>query len=718
MVFSLKETLEQFFEYLNGEDFEEGSTCIEPDGEGGELEKLKLFCSLFLEAKNIVEISYSYADARALYTKASQSIRDMESNVFGVLAEYADMQAAILHIDRSIYTGYAPQMKKAAQVLKEKTELILSHLDIDIVDDSHECYGILTDNLVSKVEEDKIYAYAIMVVADLYLDRWKTTPDLDIKLALVQSAVEKLESAGNERLASDLAPHIHVIKRFEDRRAKEGKLFIKNGEVAFYYYASLDYRIREELNASLKIASDGDNALSKKLEEILGSMAMISEEMSDIWSGFSSLEFVDTYKFVFNNLKILKFREIENFEAAVELKYYTMGVFELKVGFCIDKEYLLQDKEGMSLSALRHLQTLGTPFALDEVMKVEEVNESYAYISEYADAKFAQLQEDILILLAGHKDLALLPEKKALTFNTEQNRFTVTRVNQIVESFGEYSQRLRSSEFKNHFQYKALVMPVREVRSAIDNWIMYDSSVIDENLAGIRYNESEWLSLNLHSCMVGLLEQPVWVFDQAIESAEVALAVYNLLNLSNTQASTQLSNIKKAKEVVDSKLRAKELGQLKEKVEAEIDQLDEFKVHMSNLLETVEAGSMMTYPDHTIFMEKVFDTIALERQTKKSQKLQMALKDSRSKSMELIKKINDAVVYSQQKMIKLVVSIASVFIALGSLVDMFQLWSDSTTIKSMGLDDASGDMKLEFVLVLAITSTGWLIYDNYFRAKN
>jgi len=714
----LRKTLEQFFEYLNGEDFEEGATCMDSYGEGGELEKLKLFCSLFLEAKNIVEISYSYADARALYTKASQSIRDMESNVFGVLAEYADMQAAILHIDRSIYTGYAPQMKKAAQVLKEKTELILSHLDMDTVDDSHECYGILTDNLVSKVEEDKIYAYGIIVVADLYLDRWKTTPDLDIKLALVQSAVEKLESAGNERLASDLAPHIHVIKRFEDRRAKEGKLFIKNGEVSFYYYASLDYRIREELNASLKTASDGDNALSKKLEEVLGSMAMISEEMSDIWSGFSSLEFVDTYKFVFNNLKILKFREIENFEAAVELKYYTMGVFELKVSFCIDKEYLLQDKEEMSLSALRHLQTLGTPFALDEVMKVEEVNESYAYISEYADAKFAQLQEDILILLAGHKDLALLPEKKALTFNTEQNRFTVTRVNQIVESFGEYSQRLRSSEFKNHFQYKALVMPVREVRSAIDNWIMYDSSVIDENLAGIRYNESEWLSLNLHSCMVGLLEQPVWVFDQAIESAEVALAVYNLLNLSNTQASTQLSNIKKAKEVVDSKLRAKELGQLKEKVEAEIDQLDEFKVHMSNLLETVEAGSMMTYPDHTIFMEKVFDTIALERQTKKSQKLQMALKDSRSKSMELIKKINDAVVYSQQKMIKLVVSIASVFIALGSLVDMFQLWSDSTTIKSMGLDDASGDMKLEFVLVLAITSTGWLIYDNYFRAKN
>jgi len=124
-VFSLKETLETFFEYLNEEDFEEGATCMHPDMEvgveGGELEKLKLFCSLFLEAKNIVEISYSYADARALYKHAALSIREIDREIFGVLAEYADMQAAILRIDRSIYTGYAPQMKKAAQVLKEKT---------------------------------------------------------------------------------------------------------------------------------------------------------------------------------------------------------------------------------------------------------------------------------------------------------------------------------------------------------------------------------------------------------------------------------------------------------------------------------------------------------------------------------------------------------------------------------------------------------------------
>jgi len=715
----VRDILSQFFTFWNDENFEEGAVCFyESDYKERQISKLRSFCSDFLRAKHIVEISYSYAEARALYKSAAESIRSMEGTLFVSLAEFADMQAAILRIDRSIYTAYAPQMKLSAELLREKTESIITSLHQKSLDAEDSCYALLKENLLQKVQEDKIYAYAIITVADLYLDRWKITEDLEKKLAFVAHSVEQLEAAGNERLASDLAPHIHVIKRFEEKRANEGKLFIKNGEVAFYYYASLDYRILEELNEMLSQANSEDSSVAKHLQKILGTTQMVSEEMTDIWSGFASIEFVDTYKFQLDSLKIAKFREIENFSAEVELKYYTMGIFEIKLSFCIDKEYLTQDAEGMSLSALRHLQTLGTPFALDEELSVVNGDEEYGFISEYVDAKFEKLEVDIVEFLKDSADVALLPKKKALTYNSEQNRFTLVRINQIVESFTDYSRRLQSSEFKNHFQYKALVMPVREVRSAIDNWIMYDSSVIDENFAGLRYNESEWFSMNRYSIVIGLIEQPVWVFDQAIESAEVASAVTNLLHLSNIQAATQLSNIKKAKEEVNSKLKSKELKLLKVKIESEIGQLDEFKMHLNNLLETVEAGSMMTYPDHTIMMEKIFHIMQLERQRKKAYKLQTDLKDSRSKSMELIKKINDAVVYSQQKVIKLFVSIASVFIALGSLVDMFQLWSNSTTIKSMGLDDASGDFKLEFVLVLAIASTSWLIYDNYFRKKS
>lgn len=394
-----------------------------------------------------------------------------------------------------------------------------------------------------------------------------------------------------------------------------------------------------------------------------------------------------------------------------------MGLFEMKISFLIDNDYLKQDSEGLSLSALRHLQSLGTPFALDEEIRVEGINEQYQYLSEYTDRRFEKLGENIIILLDDSDDVALLPEKQALTYNTEQNRFTLVRINQIVESFGERVVRLHSQDFKKHFQYKALVMPVREVRSAIDNWIMYDSEVIDKNLAGIRYNESEWLSMNLHQGVIALLEQPVWVFDQAIESVEVASGILNLLSLSNIQASTQLKNIAKRKEAVDMSLNAKELKDLRQRLEAEIGQLDEFKLHLVNLLETVEAGSMMTYPDHTILMERLFETIVLERHEKKALSLQGQLKDKRAKGMESIKKINEAVAQSQQKAIQVIVSIASVFLALGSLTDMFQLWSNSKTVQSIGLDDTDGDFKLSFVLILAVVSTLWLVYDSYIRDK-
>ena len=714
----MQTTLEQFFTFLNEEKFEEGAVFMldEAKPETDE-EKLRAFCSKFLKAKHLVEISYSYAEARALYEKAMELIYLLEDALFLPLAKFAAMQAAILRIDRGIYTGYAPQMQAAAQELQDKSASIIESLNSSLHDTESSYFTLLKENLLQKVQEDNIYAEAVIVVADLYLDRWKIT-DVEPRLELVQKNVERLESFGNSRLASDLAAHIHVIRRFAKRRGEEGKLYVKNGEVAHYYYGTLDYRIVEEFNGALSNADRGEGLLSKKLEKILGTTQMVREEMSDIWSGLSSLEFIDTYKFTLSSIKLPVFREIQDYEAEVELTYYTMGIFEIKISFAIDKVYLEQDAEGMSLSGLRHLQTLGTPFALDEEYKVEEVGESYTYLSEYVDTKFENLEHNILEFLQDSPDIELLIDKKALTYNSEHNRFTMVRINKIVESWTNKCRVLQSSEFKNHFQYKALVMPVREVRSAIDNWIMYDSSVVDENLASIRYNESEWLSLNSYSATVGLLEQPVWVFDQAIESLEVAAAVSNLLMLSNIQATKQLANIKKAKEVVDAKLKARELKSLKGKIEAEIGQLDEFKLHLGNLLETVEAGSMMTYPDHSVLMERVFDIMQLQRHENKAQKLQKELKDSRSKSMELIKKINDAVVYSQQKVIKLFVSIASVFIALGSLVDMFQLWSDSATVKALGLDDTSGDFKLEFVLFLAIASTGWLIYDNYFRAKS
>lgn len=686
----MQNTLNKFFEYLHNETFEEGYTYFTTQPQT----PLTTFCSDFLQAKNIVEISYLYAKARTLYQNAAKSIRSMDEELFIPLAEFADLQAAILKIDRGIYTSYATSMKSAAQELKKKTESLLNIFEQTNSNSTDNCYEIMKKNLVEKVEEDNIYANAILIVAELYFNRWNLGNDAKMKLSRVQDTVADLNSRGNKRLSSDLAPHIHVIKRFQQRCKDQGKLSVKNGEVAFYYYATLNYRVHKEFNDLLLKTTQGDSELLAKVNKLLESTSIIAEEMSDIWSGFNSIEFINTYKLIFNNIKIDHFRNLENLEADVELKYYTMGIFELKISFSVDN---------MSLSALRHLQSLGTPFALDEHIVEDSSEVNYELFIEYVNTKFQKLNNNIIQLLEGKADVALLPDKQALTYNSEQNRFVLMRINNIVENFTDKVVTLHSQDFKKHCQYKALVMPVREVRSAIDNWIMYDSQVVDKNLASIRYNESEWASVDPYHGTIALLEQPVWVFDQAIESVEVAVAVLNLLKLSNVQATIQLKNIAKTKELED----------MKSTLEAEIEQLDEFKAHLINLLETVEAGSMMTYPDHTIFMEEIFHVIALKRQKSKAVALQQRLRDQRAKSMEIIDKINKAETYSQQKVIKLLVSIASVFFALGSLTDIFGLWDHAEFIKCLGYDDPTGNRKLFLVLSLAILSIFWLIYDYY-----
>lgn len=696
----MKNTLEKFFKYLKDENFEEGAVYFASLTET----PITIFCLNFLKAKYIVESSYSYTEARKLYKKAAEAVQSMDeyNDLFNTLVNFSEIQSAILRIDRGIYTGYAFEMDSAAQELKQQTESSLEFFKNENNYKTNDCYHILQENLVAKAREDNEYAKAIIIVADLYLNRWTKIDDFENKILLVQDAVNTLEKAGNKRLASDLAPHLHVLKRFENRRKKNGKLFIKNGEVVFYYYGTLDYGVREEFNDVLSRLKNNN-----KFYDNLGVTQIISEEMTDIWSGLASIDFIDTYKFKFQNIKIAQFRGLDYLQGNVELKYYTMGIFEIKITFLIDNSYLLKSPDGLSLSGMRHLQSLGTPFALDEKIIIEGTDEEYNYLAEYADTIFEKLDLVIVELLKKSTDT------KTLTYNTEQNRFILTRVNQIVENFGDRIQKLHSQDFEKHFQFKALVMPIREVRSSIDNWIMYNSEGKENNVAGVRYNESEWLSINLYQGIVALLEQPVWVFDQAIESIEVALSISHLLQLSNIQVAAQLKHIDIQK---DLNLKSNELKDLKVKLESEIDQLDGFKFHLTTLLETVEAGSMMTYHDHTIFMEKIFKKIELDKQKNKALDLQTKLRDKRVKSMEVITKINEDIVHSQQKRIKLIVSIISIFIVLGNSVDLFDIWSNSKMIQDLGIADESGDVKISLVLILALISIIWIIYD-YFKDR-
>ena len=706
-------SLRKFFDFLDEEDFQKGADyfakeaglpdtrrleeadLFEEAGRKTKEERLPLFCAAFLAAKEIVEISYSYGRASTLYTCAAELL-DGENPVpkLKPLADFARLQALILKIDRGIYTGFALQMDEGARELAQLTESLLEELGSGRSD------PLLQEKLQEKLEETAIYADAIRVTAGCYLDRWNPPDDFTDRIEQIEKSVERLEDLGNRRLASDLEAHIHVLKKFLEARGENGKLHLKDGEVTFYYHAAVDYDLRNDLNDFLKRAADGDETAKAKLDTVLGKTPMVAEMMGDIWSGLSSEEYIDTYRFELGPLQIEEFRDIGTLEAECTLRYYTMGVFELRIAFAIDRDHNRHaNTPGISVTALRHLQSLGTPFALDETIWFHE--EKWSYLLDFVRNRFETLRNNIKRLTIPD----IPEEREVIAFDPSQKRHTLVRINHIDELFPDgRRQRIHPADFCRHFQFKAIVMPVREVRTAIDNWILYDDRYIPENIAGIRYNASEWMSVDPYSSLVALLEQPVWVFDQAIETVEVAVVVLNMLQLSNDFAAAQMEILQRTEE------EEEEPADRIRTLERQIATLDRFRDHLSAMLETVAAGTLMTYPDHTALMERILKLLHLERAKERTFKMQAHLQEIRRKRLEAIKRLNEKIFVTQQKVIKLFVSIATVFITLGSLSDLFQIWQNSETIKNYGLL-LSGDMKLIVVLVLASVAIVWLLYD-------
>ncbi len=708
----MEEIVHSFFDYLKRERFEEGYDFMQDLLHKGKTDAqqkaLLTYGKNFLKAKDIVETSYRYAEATQLYNDAASAIAHLDPK-FSFLRDFALLQAAILQIDRGIYTGNARLMQKAANDLYTNASDIKRKLHFIGTDEK--LSSIIALNLEEKANEDIIYAEAIRLIAKLYLHRWEEYESFHKDLNRIETSLEKLENTGNKRLASDLAPHLHILKRFQQRRGNDGKLFVEDGEISFYYYASLDPSLRQPYNELLKQALDERNTqIEEILEEVLQTVRIVSEEMGDIWFGLESISYIDTYAFGFQNITIKNFRQEGDKTANVTLRYYTMGVFELKITFEAD---LLQQTQ-ISLTAMRHLLSLATPFALDE--KIHHPERTFSYIYEYAAYVFELVNERTKQFFEKTSTQMKFKENESiLTHNTIHNRFSLVRINRIVERNGERIKKLHPQDFHKHFQYKALAMPVREVRSTIDNWIMYDDSTLPHNIAPLRYNESEYFGIEPYHCVIALLEQPIWVFDQAVESAEVASAILHLLALSNIKTKQEIDNLQKIDTYTEpDKKRLKKQKQL---IEQSIEELDRFKEHITKLLETVEAGKMMTYPDHTAFIRELFEEIGLKTHKQKTLFLQKILKEKRSKKLENIKTIDAMIAYSQQKIIRIVVSIASVFITLGSLKDIFDLWGNSKTIQKIGWADFDGDIRLGIVLTLVGISTLWLIYDNYFLEK-
>ncbi|QKQ28032.1 hypothetical protein [Candidatus Reidiella endopervernicosa] len=494
-----------------------------PDGLSVD-ECLICFSGCYFSARSIIESSYRYRHAEQLIERAVEALDGVtgaiNTDFIEVLREFARLQGAICNIDRGIYQSLASTMGMASTELGEGVERLLQ-LRTGLNGLEAELYD---EHLASQLAAYHCYADAIKSVAELYGLRWGDGAVLqqavDIKLPSIERALRELESMGARIMATDLAPHVPVLHRFAERQQADssGKLCIEHGRMRIAYFASLHHNMMKPFAALMAetLAAGGTEGMSLKG---LGASSLESDSMSDIWSGLASRDFIDTYSWQFPPLT-LPFRGSElNF--TVELTYFSMGIFVLN---------LSSDLSQLSVSGLRHAMSLGTPYAVDEQIRCEQSGEQFAFFEEFSDHALSLLSSELKLQLGEH-----LPEEaRALNWNSSDNRFVSVRLERVVSDTGEQRHELDIEALQNHIGYPAIALPLREVRSAVDDWILRPAPDASENLAPLRYNENELMMVQRHGTVMALLQQPDWVREQAAESVEVAAAITNLFQLTNT----------------------------------------------------------------------------------------------------------------------------------------------------------------------------------------
>lgn len=687
--------LARFFELLNDEAFDDGRRearaetraqypdtfpLIEqleqlPDevmlpAEMGAEERLLCFSASYFTARSTIESSYRYSHAVQLIERAVEALQGLEGDVderfISAVCGFARLQNAICDIDRGIYNSIALTMAEASAQLGDGVDELLQ-LRPSLSD---QAATLFDDYLAPQLAAYRHYADAIESIAALYQLRWGEGEGLqraiDEHLPAVEQALRELKKMGANIMATDLAPHLPVLRRFAERQQTQGsgKLCIEEGQLRIAYFAPLHHNLLRPCAGLMAetLAVDGEQGLSL---HGLGASSLESEPMSDIWSGLAARDFVDTYSWQLPSLS-LPFRDGElGFE--VELTYLSMGVFVLNLSAGLSQ---------LSVSGLRHAMSLGTPYALDETISWGESGQYFDFLEDFSGHIFNQLQSELTRHLGGE----LPTGASALHWDSADNRYISVRLERVVSGEGEQWHELDAQALQQHTAYPAIALPLREVRSAIDDWILRPAPDAAENLSPLRYNENELMVVQRHGAVIALLQQPDWVREQAVESVEVAAAITNLFQVTNTVLGRHIRHLAVEGPQESGEGSRKSLKRLRvhrDEMEAELNNLNRFERDIHWLLDIIQAGSMMTFPDHTKLMRAVFAEMEFERLRQRTHEILAEVKEVHQQTMDEVSRIYDQLKNHMARRMNRILSAAMFLVSIAALKDLFDLFNEA-----------------------------------------
>lgn len=649
---------------------------------------LLMFCLCYSYGRHEVEETNRYCHAEMLIVSGITALEALPSSgIINILKRFAGIQIDICYIDRGIYTSQEFLMAKATKSI-ENTLIEVTALKAELSAFDGQLY---TEYFAKEFSSYQHYSDGVSIVAQLLESRWGDPELMTLNMAKLRpeflAAVRALTANGKYIMSTDLEALWPPLTFFsENRKPGSGELFVERGAITISYFASVNHIVINELLQALStIISDAPASHLLYLES-WGAEAPVRNMLNDTWAGIAR-EFENIYSWQLPDLT-MPFRNKTGSDKslcfAVELVYYPMGIFSLT---------LKADLDGVSASGVRHAMSLGTPFAMDQQMSWH--NEDIGLLEDFAQKRFTELAL-VLNCSFEHCDK---PISDVLTFNKTENRFVSTSFNRIVECVdGKYSS-MTAKSLKSHFAYPLFILPQRELRSAVDDWCLRSLPLASDNLNKDCFNHDELFYINQHECVLGLLQQPNWVLDQTAEMIDVAAAINNLFHLTNKLLDKQLrvSQDNSVLKFNDKKLSAKVLRAQVKKLTIEDNCLKQFTRDAHWLLELISAGSMMTFPDHTRLIQKVFNRMGFEKLHLRTQvtldKIQFRQDEIMAENAKLYEKLRTR----NSKRLTRIISGSMGLISVGALKDIFDIINSS----NLGIK-ISGTLQVSIVSLFAM----------------
>ncbi|MEI6858448.1 MAG: hypothetical protein V5788_01425 [Shewanella sp.] len=661
-------------------------------------EILLLFCACYGYARHEVEESNRYHHAETLVRSSISALEALPSSALNkVLQKFAVIQIDICYIDRGIYTSQEWLMAEATESIDAHlvgvTELTFQFNDV-------ECQ-FYAEYLVEEFNSYRHFSQGVSIIAELCEIRWGDHDLLSQKMTKLRpvfmAAVNALTDDDKYIMSTDLEALWSPLAFFSEHRTKgSGELFVERGAIGISYFAGVNHIVTRELRQSMSdIVNQAPNAHKLYLQD-WGAETPQRNMLNDIWAGIAK-DFEDIYSWKLPELTMV-FRDKGgkdsslNFE--VELIYYPMGIFALSLKAQLDN---------VSASGVRHAMSLGTPFAMDQKMRWH--HQDVSLLEAFAENRFIELAK----IISSNFDHYEKPVSDILTFNKTENRFVSILLDRIVECVdGEYTP-VTAKSLKSHFAYPVFVLQQRELRSGVDDWCLRTVTSEEFNLNQDCYNREEFVYINHHECILALLQQPNWVLEQSAEMMNVAAAINNLFHLTNKRLDEQLklSLDQAVLTLKDKKITASELRGRVEKLTVEGECLKQFTNDAHGLLDLISAGSMMTFPDHTRMIQKVFAHMDFEKLHIRTQetldKIQYRQEEIISETSKLYEKLRTR----NNRRFTNVLSGSMALISVGALKDIFDIINRS----ELGIR-VSGPLQVSIVTVFGLILIILLINKN------